>query len=127
MKNIVQVVKDILYVSKLTNTKNKKFLIAASIVLSQLTAGTDLMLIGIFAAIIADQFTNVETLNILLEFFINNKILIVLTVLFRYLVNYLQFAILKKMEIDVLVGLKNYMFDKILEQKIILLLIHIII
>ena len=75
------------------------------------------MLIGIFAAIIADQFTNVETLNILLEFFINNKILIVLTVLFRYLVNYLQFAILKKMEIDVLVGLKNYMFDKILEQK----------
>ena len=117
MKNIVQVVKDILYVSKLTNTKNKKFLIAASIVLSQLTAGTDLMLIGIFAAIIADQFTNVETLNILLEFFINNKILIVLTVLFRYLVNYLQFAILKKMEIDVLVGLKNYMFDKILEQK----------
>ena len=51
MKNIVQVVKDILYVSKLTNTKNKKFLIAASIVLSQLTAGTDLMLIGIFRTI----------------------------------------------------------------------------
>ncbi len=117
MKNIVQVVKDIMYVSKLTDTKNKKFLIAGSIVLSQLTAGTDLLLIGIFAAIIADQFSNVETLNILLEFFISNKIFIVLTVLLRYIFNYLQFAILKKMEIDVLVGLKNYMFDKILEQK----------
>ena len=85
------------------------------------------MLIGIFAAIIADQFTNVETLNILLEFFINNKILIVLTVLFRYLVNYLQFAILKKMEIDVLVGLKITCLIKYLSKKIILLLIHIII
>lgn len=117
MNKLIQIIKDILYVSKLTDTKNKKYLVLASIILSQVIAGTDLLLIGVFAAILANQFTNFDILNNLLNFFLENRVLIVFTVLIRYFVNYLQFTILKKMEIDVLVGLKKYMFGKILEQK----------
>lgn len=117
MSTFRNVIKDILYVSKLTGTKNKKLLITTSIILSQLTAGVDLLLIAIFSSIIADQFTNIEFLNSLLNFFIENKILVLIIVISRYLINYFQFAILKKIELDVLLSLRNYMFRKILEQK----------
>ena len=96
MNTFRDVIKDILYVSKLTGTKNKKLLITTSIILSQLTAGVDLLLIAIFASIIADQFTNIEFLNNLLNFFIENKILVLIIFITRYLINYFQFTILKK-------------------------------
>lgn len=117
MKKIKKVIDDILYVSRVTQTKNKKIFISSSIILSQVTAGTDLLLIGVFASIIANQFTNIEYLNVVLNFFNENRFLVVLIILFRYFINYLQFIILKKIEIDVIVNLKKYMFTKILEQK----------
>lgn len=112
-----KVITDILYVSKLTKIKNKKALILFSVLLSQLTAATDLALIAVFASIIADQFTNIEYINLFLEFFIKYKFLIVLTVMMRYLINYLQFSLLKNLEYSVTVSLKEYMFNKVLEQK----------
>jgi len=112
-----KVINDIFYVSKLTGIKNKKLLIIFSILLSQLTAATDLALIAVFAAIIADQLTNIEIINLILEFFISNKFLIGLLVLLRYLISYLQFSIMKQLELAVTVNLKDYMFRKILEQK----------
>ena len=69
MNRVKQVIDDIFYVSKLTKIKNKKLLIISSVILSQLSAGTDLLLIGIFAAVITNQFTNVDVLNLILEFF----------------------------------------------------------
>ena len=66
MNNLKDVIKDILYVSKLT-VKNKKIIIATSIALSQLTAATDLALIAVFAAVIAKQFTNIDTVNLILD------------------------------------------------------------
>ena len=114
MKKIID---DIFYVSKLTGIKNKKLLIIFSILLSQLTAATDLALIAVFAAIIADQLTNIEFINLLFEFFINNKFLIGLLVFLRYLISYLQFSIMKQLELAVTINLKSYMFTKILEQK----------
>ena len=117
MKKIKDVVKDVLYVSKLTGIKKKKIIISSSVILSQLTAGTDLILIAVFAATIADQFTNIELLNQLIEYFIEYRILIVVLVVFRYVLNYLQFAILKKIELEVLLNLRTFMFNKVLEQK----------
>ena len=110
--------------SRLTNTKNKKIFFI-SVVLSQLTAGTDLLLIGIFASVIADQFTNVESLNNFLNFVNLNKFIIIVLVAFRYLVNYAQASILKKIELDVLVNLRIYIFKnlkrKIIQDRILLL------
>ena len=68
MKKIKKVIDDILYVSRVTQTKNKKIFISSSIILSQVTAGTDLLLIGVFASIIANQYTNIEYLNVVLNF-----------------------------------------------------------
>ena len=82
MKKIKKVIDDILYVSRVTQTKNKKIFISSSIILSQVTAGTDLLLIGVFASIIANQYTNIEYLNVVLNFFNENRFLVVLIILF---------------------------------------------
>ena len=118
MKKIKKVIDDILYVSRVTQTKNKKIFISSSIILSQVTAGTDLLLIGVFASIIANQYTNIEYLNVVLNFFNENRFLVVLIILFRYFINYLQFIILKKIEIDVIVNLKNTCSAKFLNKRI---------
>lgn len=116
MNKLKDVIKDILYVSKLT-VKNKKIIITTSIALSQLTAATDLALIAVFAAVIAKQFTNIEFVNTILNYFIEYKVFIIFLVVFRYILNYFQFAILKKIELEVLVNLRSYMFKKVLEQR----------
>ena len=118
MKNFKDIVNDILYVSKLTKTKNKKVLILASILLSQFSAGIDLFLIATFASIIASQNTNIDLLNIVLEVIDENRFLIIFLVFFRYLVAYTQAIILKKkIELSVTVNLRTYLFSKMLEQK----------
>lgn len=117
MNKIKQVVKDILYVSKLTKIKNKKLLITSSVLLSQLSAATDLLLIGVFAAVITDQFTNLHLLNMILDFFLENKYLIALTVVIKYFLSYFQYTIMRNLEVSVTVSLKEYMFNKVLEHK----------
>ena len=84
MNNIKKILKNVLYVSKLTGTKNKKILIFTSVILSQLSAFTDVALIGIFAALIANQFTNIDLVNSFLNFILVNKPLIVAIVFLRY-------------------------------------------
>ena len=117
MNRVKQVIDDIFYVSKLTKIKNKKLLIISSVILSQLSAGTDLLLIGIFAAVITNQFTNVDVLNLILEFFLDYKYLIALTVILKYSLTYFQYIIMRNLEMSVTVSLKEYMFNKVLEQK----------
>ena len=63
MRNFRKVVKDILYVSKITRVGNKKLLVISVALLAQLTAVSDIAIIAIFASIIADQFTNIELIN----------------------------------------------------------------
>lgn len=110
-------IKDILHVSKLTKTKNKKALIFLAISLSQLSAGIDLLLIATFASLVASQMTNVEILNSFLNLVDRYTIIVALLVIFRYLVSYTQQSILKKIEISATVSLRMYLFSKILDQR----------
>ena len=117
MSKYKNIVKDILYVSKLTKTKNKKLLILLAISLSQVSAGIDLVLIASFASLIASQQTNLETLNAFLLFIDSYRFVIILLVIFRYFVSYSQQAILKKIELSVTISLRMYLFSKILDQR----------
>ena len=96
MNKFKTILNDVLYVSKLTGTKNKKILITSSILLSQLSAGIDLFLIATFASIVAKQNTNIESLNNILVIIDKNRVLVILLVFTRYAVHYLQATILKK-------------------------------
>ena len=127
MNNIKKIFKNVLYVSKLTGTRNKKILIITSVALSQLSAFTDVALIGIFAALIANQYTNIDLVNSFLNFILENKSLILVIVFLRYFFQYNQNMIIKKIEQNADKNLKVYLLEEIFEKETIPLLTHIFI
>lgn len=117
MNNIKKIFKNVLYVSKLTGTRNKKILIITSVALSQLSAFTDVALIGIFAALIANQYTNIDLVNSFLNFILENKSLILVIVFLRYFFQYNQNMIIKKIEQNADKNLKVYLLEEIFEKR----------
>ena len=117
MKNLKKLFANVLYVSKLTGTRNKKVLIRGSIILSQLSAFTDVALIGIFAALIANQYTNIELVNNLLDLFLEYKPLIMLIVILRFFFQYTQSMILRRIEESADKNLKVYLLQEIFDKR----------
>ena len=117
MKQLKKVINDILYVSKITRTNNKKFLILFSVVLSQLSAFTDIFIIAIFSALIADQFTSIGLFNQILDYFVNNKLYLIILVVFRFVFQYLQKTIIYKIELEVNKNLKIHILNEIFEKR----------
>ena len=83
MPNLKNIFKDILYVSKLTKTENKKLLIFVSVILTQASAYTDIGIIVIFSALIVDQYTGIQFLNNIIQLFVSNLYLLPVLVLLR--------------------------------------------
>jgi len=117
VKQLKKVINDILYVSKITRTNNKKFLILFSVVLSQLSAFTDIFIIAIFSALIADQFTSIGLFNQILDYFVNNKLYLIILVVFRFVFQYLQKTIIYKIELEVNKNLKIHILNEIFEKR----------
>ena len=117
MRQLKKIIKDILYISKITKTKNKKLLTLTSVVLSQLTAVTDILIITIFASLIAGQYTSINFINTVLDFFIENKLLIVALVTIRYIFQYFQKTIIYRIELSVNKNLKIHILKEIFDKR----------
>ena len=117
MSSVKTIFRDILYVSKLTRTKNKKLLILISVMLTQASAYTDILIIVIFSALIVDQYTGIEFLNSVINLFVDNLYLLPLLVILRFIFMYFQKILLKKIEISVNKNLKLHILNEVLEQK----------
>ena len=100
---------DIIYVSRITKTKNKKVRIIISVILSNVVAGLDIALILIFSTIITDQFQSDNFLNYFIEIFLNNTFFIQLIVVFRFVAIYVQSLNLKLLETDIDRNLKVHL------------------
>ena len=72
MNQLQNILRDVRYISHITKTKNKALLIFISVLLSQLTAYTDIAIIAIFSALIANQFTNISIVNDVLNIILAN-------------------------------------------------------
>ena len=99
------VIRDTLFVSKVTKTDKKKITILYSVFLSQLIAFSDILIILLFTKL----FSNTNVLPEILEAFeilFEIKILLPLTIVLRYFIQYLQSIILKKLEYSVQANLK---------------------
>ena len=101
MNQIKTIIRDVLYVSKITRVNNKKLLIVSVTLLAQLTAVTDIAIISLFAALIAGQFTNIEFVNSIIDFILGFPIIIFFMVLFRFVFLYYQQILIKDLEFKV--------------------------
>ena len=97
MKQLKKLISDILYVSKLTKTNNKKIIILIAVVLSQLTAVIDIIIIVLFATFITGSVYDNPLLSSLVDYVLVYKFLFPVLVLLRFLFIYLQSMSLKNL------------------------------
>ena len=116
MRQIKNIIRDVLYVSKITKVNNKKILIFFVTILSQFTALTDIAIIAIFASIIANQFTNIDFVNEIILFILDFKIILVFVVLAVFIFIYYQQVLIKNLEFNVKQNLKVYLLNEIFEK-----------
>ena len=117
MLRINIVINDILYVSKVTRTKNKKILIITSVALSQLTALADILIISIFSVLIVDQYSGLLIIDNFLIFIQRFKFVLIFIVILRFVFMYMQQIILRKIEFNVSKNLKVYTLSEIFDKK----------
>ena len=112
-----KVINDVFYLSKVTKTEKKKILIFTSVMLSQLTALSDILLIATFSALIVNQFTTVDIVNNFLYLVLDYKFIIFFIIISKYSFQYFQNMILKKIELDVNKNLKLYFLNEIFDKR----------
>ena len=108
-KKIKTLLADILYISKATKVNNKKLRILASSVLTNITAGLDILIIIMFS----DFFIKTTYDNFLIEFFLNNKNFLIIIVLLRFLTIYLDKLNVFSLQLSISENLKVYLLKDI--------------
>jgi len=116
VNNIKKIISDILYVSKITKTKNKKVIIGISVLVSQLIAFGDIAIILFFTSIFSELSILPEKFEYF-NFLFEMKILLPLIIVFRYYSQYFQSVLIKKLELSVEMSLKNYLLSQLFENR----------
>ena len=116
VNNLKEIVSDILYVSKITKTQNKKVIIIFSVFLTQLIAFSDIAIILFFTTIFSDLSVLPETIQFL-NYLFEVDILLPVIIAFRYYIQYLQSVTIKKLEQAIQMNLKNYILSQVLENR----------
>ena len=107
---------DIMYVSKITRTRNKKIRILLTVFLANGVAAVDILLILVFSAVITNIVDSDNILGLFLEFFLQNKYLIPLLVLARFVFVYIQSINMKLLEFDINRNLKVKLLDEVFDK-----------
>ena len=110
MNKIRQILKDILYVSKLTKIQRKKVRILFSAVISNSISFADIVIILTFSSLLTDSEI---TSNQYLDFITNNPILIVFIVIIRYVLNFLGKYNVYSLTKDIEQSLKVYLLKEV--------------
>lgn len=103
-------IRDVMFVSKLTGTKNKKIRIGISVLLIFATFGTDIIVIVIFASLFQDGVVNN---NLIIDFFFNNLYLLPFVVLARFVFMYLDVLNSFKLKFQIEENLKVYLIKEV--------------
>ena len=110
MNKIRQILKDILYVSKLTKIQRKKVRILFSAVISNSISFADIVIILTFSSLLTDSEI---TSNQYLDIITNNPILIVFIVIIRYVLNFLGKYNVYSLTKDIEQSLKVYLLKEV--------------
>ena len=109
--------RDILYVSKITNVRNKKAVIFSAVLLANLTAIADILLILFFTSLITGRVNVGNIFTPVIEFIQNYSFMLPIIVLLRFTFIYTQSIALKKLELDVQENLKVYLLREVFEKR----------
>ena len=106
--------RNILYVSKITNVSNKKARVVLSVVLSNASVAADILVIVIFSSIISNQ---VNTSNFVVDYFMENKYLLPFLVILRFLFLYIEKMNLQSLQLSVRENLRVHLLDEVYKRE----------
>ena len=110
MKKIKSILKDVLYVSKLTKIKKKKLRILISAIISNGISLADILIILSFSQILTDS----EVIsNEYLDIVVSNPIFIPFIVIIRYILNFLGKYNIYSLTKDIERSLKVYLLEEV--------------
>ena len=101
IKKLKIMYRDVLYISKITDTRNKKIRILLTVVLSNFVAAVDIGLILIFSAVITNEFQSDNMLSFIVDIFLKYRFLIPFLVVARFVFVYIQSINLKMLELEI--------------------------
>ena len=110
-KKLKLAVNDILVVSKLTQTKNKKFRIFLSVIISNISVASDIIIILFFA----DFFQNKSTFFVI-DLIKENLFMLPLLVLLRFLCMYFEKINILGMQLEIDKNLKKYLINEVFDK-----------
>ena len=108
--------KDLIFVSRVTNTKNKKIRILFSVIASNLVVLFDLLIIIIFSYILEETTNKTGLVNQLLELFSENKILLPVIVILRFVFVYVDRMNLEVLKLNVQENLRTYFIKEVFDK-----------
>ena len=101
---------DIINVSKLSRVGKKKLRIFFSILLANITVLADLLIILVFSKILGKDLTSD---NILVDFILNNRYLLPLIIIFRFLAIYIEKTNIQLLVLQIMQNLKDYIIREV--------------
>ena len=113
IKNLKIMYRDVLYVSKITETRNKKIRILLTVVLSNFVAAVDIGLILIFSAVITNEFQSDNMLSFIVDIFLKYRFLIPFLVVARFVFVYIQSINLKMLELEIGRNLRKRLLEEV--------------
>ena len=113
MLKVKKILDDVIFVSKLTNVKNKKIRILFSVVLANLTVLIDILVILIFSNFFSD---GLSFDNSIINFFIDKVSLLPLIIILRFGIVLLDRLNLKSLQLKVSESLKSFFVKETFEK-----------
>lgn len=116
MRTLKEIIRDVLYISKVTNVSNKKAILALVVLLSQFTAFSDVALIVLFATVFTNEIDD-GIVGDVVTFLLEYEFIIPIVVIIRFYVTYRQTMLMKKLEMSVTKNLKVNMLSEVFEKR----------
>ena len=113
MKNFYSKLKEILFVSKITEINNKKLIVTLSLFLTNIGVLSDILIIVIFASFFKSDSVSI---NPLFNFFIEKNYLLLLIIILRFLSIYLDKMIQQNLQLKVRESLRNRVLREIFKK-----------
>lgn len=110
LKRLILFYRDLIDVSKLTKTKNKKIKIVILIVLLNFQILFDILIILFFSNFFSQE---IGISNLIINNILDNEILFPLFIILRYLFTYLEKSLTTRLRFDIEKNLKTYLLTKI--------------
>ena len=117
INQLKKVFNDIFYISKLTGTINKKFIIILAIITSNLTVLFDILIILTFTYFLTGQFETFELLQTTVTFVGNNIYILPFVIVLRFAFKIYQTYLMKTLEVTVEKNLRIHVMNHVFREK----------